>query len=336
MLLKKCFKKRTVKKEMSLREFYDKRDKVLVVRNARGMGDILMHRMIFEDFHKIMPGIKITFACPKPYHDLIEGHPFVQEVVDSGTVERSEYLISYDTSSCCIKHECATAPFADKHRADIWAEHCGVTLTNHDMHLPIMNNEALQTGYLRIKMAKSQSTGNNSPNSPNVLFTPYAFDVQRTLPDRLIVETVKILRGMGCFVYSTYQHDVKLLDDLDVPVLCGYSNHEFFSFVHAADYVVTVDTSVFHYAGGIKKPLTGIFTHVDGKYRGRYFDFVLVQKHRDNGNWPCGPCYNFSMCTHPGLKGTDPNIPRPCVTQLTSGEIKEGISKMFTKWPWKK
>jgi len=44
-------------------------------------------------------------------------------------------------------------------------------------------------------------------------------------------------------------------------------------------------------AGGLGKPLCGIFTFADGKIYGKHYDFVLVQKHRDNGNWNCGSCF---------------------------------------------
>lgn len=334
MLLKKSLKKKIAVRALPLREFYDKRNRVLVVRNARGIGDILMHRMMFEDFQRVMPDIQLVFACPSSYHDIVRDHPFVSEVQDSSRVERGEFMVSYDTSMCCIQHECAS-PVETKHRADVWAEHCGVILGRHNMYMPIISPPQIQAGANRIKQVKTLS-GHKNATSPNVLFTPIAFSALRTLTDEQIVAVVEHLRKKGCFVYSTHTHDVKLLDDLNVPVLCGYNTHEWLSFIYAADYVVTADTSVFHYAGGIGRPMTGIFTHVDGKYRGKYFDFVLVQKHRDNGDWPCGPCYNWGNCTHPKCpSNADDDTPRPCLTELKPSEILEGINKMFAKWPVK-
>lgn len=314
---------------MSLREFYDKRNKVLVIRDARGIGDILMHRMMFEDFHRVMPDIHLVFACPASYHSIMANHPHVNELRDSSNIDRNEFLVSYNTSNCCIKYECKS-PVADKHRADIWAEHCGVILTRHNMHMPIISPHQIQNGHLQVRQIKARC---GQSKSPSVLFTPIAAEALRTLTNKQIAATVAYLRKKGCFVYSTHMFDANILDELDVPVLCGYNTHEFFSFVCAADYVVTVDTSVFHYAGGLKKPMTGIFTHVDGKFRGKYFDFVLVQKHRDNGNWSCGPCYNYSLCTHPKYKPGD--TLRPCLTEITNDEIFQGIDKMFSKWPMK-
>lgn len=318
---------------LSLREFYDKRNKVIIIRNARGLGDILVHRMLFEDFKRIMPNMHLTFACPRIYHDVVKDHPFLDEVVDSAFVNRDNYMVSYDTSSCCVKWERAHSPHANKHRADIWADHCGIQLSQHNMRLPFIDQETIQFGLFQIKQIRSMAPKIYSPTAPNVLFTPLAYDEQRSLTDQQILGVVKYLKDKGCFVYSTHQTKMDFLEDLGVPVLAGYSIPKWLSFVHAADYVVTVDTAVFHYAGGIGKPMTGIFTHVDGKWRGRYYDFILVQKHRDNGNWPCGPCYEYGMCTHPLCEDpSDLESPRPCLTELTVHEIIAGLEKMFTKW----
>lgn len=317
----------------TLREFYHRRNKVLIIRNARGMGDILVHRMIFEDFKKIMPEMHLTFACPKQYHDLMQKHPFIDELIDSGHVNRFNYPISYDTSQCCIKYECKTAPIVDKPRPDIWAEHCGVKLTSHNMHVPFISNNTIQTGILQVKQAKNMNFKLYFKNSPNVLFCPIAFEKLRTLTDQQIEAVIEHLRIKNCFIYSTHHSKVPILEKLNVPVLYGATIPDWLSYIHAADYVISVDTATFHYAGGIKKPLVGIFTYADGKLRGKYYDFIMVQKHRDNGNWQCGPCYNHVMCSHP--KCTNPLSlvdPKPCLTELTNEEIITGIEKMFNKW----
>ena len=335
MLVKRMLpKQKTVRTiPLSLQQFYDRRNRVLIIRSSRGLGDILMHRMIFEDFKKLMPDMHLTFACQPHYHDVVRGHPFLDAVVDCNAVNRENYMVSYDTSQCCIFWESAKAPHADKNRADIWAEHCGVKLTTHDMHVPFISQDMIQFGDFQVKQAKGMSTSIYKKDSPNVLLAPIAYEPIRSLPKGIIAGAVEYLRARGCFVYSTHHEQLSILDDLGVPVLKGYKIPQWFSFIHAADYVVSVDTSVFHYAGGIKKPLVGVFTHVDGKYRGQYYDFVLVQKHRDNGDWPCGPCYNYTMCTHPKGKGTGWDQKKPCWSELTLEMVIEGIEKMFARWP---
>ena len=89
--------------------------------------------------------------------------------------------------------------------------------------------------------------------------------------------------------------------------------------MNAVNYVISVDTGTFHLAGGLHKPMTGIFTWTDGKIRGNCYDFILVQNHRDDG-WECGPCW--SPCD---------NI--KCQQQITMDMLLDGINKMFLKWP---
>jgi ADP-heptose:LPS heptosyltransferase len=332
-LLKATLRKRIVNcvtPKVTLKDFYDKRKHILIYRNARGIGDILMHRLIFEDFKKTMPDMKLIFACPKDYHCLVKDHPFVDEVVDSAIVNKSNYVMSYDTSDCCIQWESYHAPFASKNRADLWAEHCGIKLTNPNMYLPFINNDLMQFGLFQVRQARNMSLPRATGS--NVLFAPTTYDRLRTLLPEHIEGVIAWLRKQGHFVYATHNRPIPILEELNVPVLYGYSIPEWFSLIHAADYVISADTSVFHYAGGIKKPLVGIFTHVDGKYRGKYYDFVLVQKHRDNGDWPCGPCYNWTTCKHPKGMNCTKDDPRPCLTELTVKEITDGMEKMFQKW----
>ena len=70
-----------------------------------------------------------------------------------------------------------------------------------------------------------------------------------------------------------------------------------------------------------------MFSFTDGKVYGKYYDFVLVQKHRDNGDWECGPCFNLTLCPK------TQSFPKPCLTELTSEDIIQGLLKAQKKWP---
>ncbi len=319
--------------ELSLREFHSRRNKVLITRDARGIGDILCARMLFANVKKAMPNAHVTFACYKQYLPLLNNHPFLDEAVDVKTVDVNQYGVSYDISKCCIIHESKEMGNNKLHRAEIWADHCGVPLTDHDMHLPLISKEKMIEGHLAVKQLRMMATSEFNKDGPSVLFSPLAFDLLRSLTLEQTKWAVDILRDKGLFVYATHQQPVELYKRFNIPAMISRSYEDWFSYIHAADYVVTVDTSNFHYAGAIKKPLTGIFTHVDGKLRGKFYDFVLVQKHRDNGDWPCGPCYNYIYCTHEDCKNPrDPIGGRPCQSHLTKEEIEDGVTKMLKKW----
>ncbi len=334
MLLKIKRKEKSLN-EIPIREFYNKRNKVVIIRNSRGIGDILNCRMLFKDFKKIMPNLHLTFACFEDYFGLVKGHPCVDEVIHADKVVKSEYMASYDISNCCIHYESREMSKNKKHRAEIWAEHCGISLENHDMDLPFINKEKIADGCTALKSIRQN-------NKLSVFFSPIAFEKLRCLTDEQIIGTIKVLREKGLFVYSAHNTKLDQLEKQGVPVLIGKTLEDWMSYIHAADYVVTADTSNFHYAGGIGKPMTGIFTHVDGKLRGKFYDFILVQKHRDDGNWPCGgPCYNYLYCSHPNCtepvvgpnNQRSPNGMRPCLTEITVDEIKIGIEKMLQRWP---
>lgn len=335
-------KKKPKPTEPTLRDFYNKRNKVLIVRDARGIGDILNCRMLFKNFKTLEPDLHLTFACFEEYFELVKDHPCLDEVISIENIDKNNYMTSYDISNCCTKYESSEMNKNTKHRAEIWADHCGLSLKDHDMHLPFISREKLLDGSLSLKQLRNTSQLRHNNNGPNVLFSPIAYEKIRSLPDDRITEIVKYMRKKGLFVYSIHSAPISVLTALEVPVLTGRTFADWMSYIHAAHYVVTVDTSTFHYAGGINKPLTGIFTHVDGKLRGKFYDFVLVQKHRDNGDWPCGgPCYNYLYCSHPKCDApvVGPNNQRtplglrPCVTELTMAEIEAGIDKMLDRWP---
>jgi len=310
--------KRKVAK-LSLRDFHELRNKVLIYRNLGGLGDILMHRMIFEDFKKINPEMKLVFACPPQYHDAVKDHPYIDELKDSNHVEMTDYVMAYNTSSACTRHEVHVAPLSDKHRSDIWANHCGVELTNHNMHIQLTDPE--------LELGRAWVRQNNPEGKPSVIFCPVSAMASKNLQPFQLRGIVQGLREMGYFVYSCHSTPVKELDDLGVPVIYGQKVRSWMSLIMAADYVLSVDTAAFHFAGGMKKPLTGVFTWADGKVYGKYFDFVLVQKHRDDGNWPCGPCYCWLQCP----LSKEPL--KPCLTQISAAMVLDGCRKMFAKWP---
>jgi len=332
-MIKGKIKRIQEKKERSIKDFADKMNKVLLTRNSRGIGDILNCRMLFKEFKRVMPDMHLTFACFKEYHDLLKNHPFLDAVADSKTVDRDEFGITYDISTPCIYYESAKAPIVDKHRADIWAEHCGLQLVEHDMVVPFIDSEAISNGYIALNQVRQSSLSFHHKNGPSVLIAPFAYEITRTLLNKQIIDLVSILRRKGLFVYAAHTQNNPTLAQLNVPVLLG-SLSDWMGHIHAADYVVSVDTATFHYAGGIRKPLTGIFTMVDGKLRGKYYDFILIQKHRDNGNWPCGPCYAHSRCTNPRCKNPEEYFDaKPCLTEITDKEMEEGVDKMIQKWP---
>jgi ADP-heptose:LPS heptosyltransferase len=306
-------------KGVPLREYYEKRNRLLVIRDTGGLGDILMLRMIFEDFHRYVPGVKIVVAAPTQYHDVLKDHPFIDEVIDSTQIELSDFVVSYNLTSACGKYELKVAPMADKHRSDIWASHCGIELEQHNMHLSV---DAGITEACRAEMERYRT----HEKGPIILISPVSAIRSKDLAPAQANGVITELRKMGYFVLAFHKHPLK---KLKVPTICAKSVIDFLGFINASAYIITVDSAPFHAAGGLGKPQTAVFSWADGKVYGKWYDkYVLVQHHRDNGDWNCGPCYRWFDCPKE-KKGSR----KPCITSITVGEIVDGAKEMIERWP---
>lgn len=318
-------KKSPKPKVWSLKEFYQKRNKLLFLRETGGLGDILMHRMIFEDVKKIMPESEIIFACPKKYHDAVNDHPYIDEILDSSEVNHLDYVIAYNTTTACSRYELRMAPLSGAHRSDIWANHCGVELTTHDMHINLTNEEK-EYGKSLIQRIRGDNIG------PSVALCPVSAMRNKNFTKEQLKWIVDDIQSRGGFLFALHNHPVEDLKDI-ITVFADKGKplgiRRWMSVMWAVDYVVTVDTASFHLAGGLKKPMTAMFTFADGDVYGKYYEAELVQKHRKNGDWDCGPCYNWSNCpkTNQAIK--------PCLTEVTEEMLLDGIDRMFKRWPMK-
>lgn len=299
----------------NLKQFLDKRYNVLVKRQKGGLGDIFMHRMIFEDMKKLLPRATLTFACPEQYHPAVIDHPFIDRVVDSGSADENDYGVHYNTSWICSDYELEHAPFNKKHRADIWADYCGVSLKTHNMNFVISEQEKDDIN----KVLKE-----NNINRPFVVVCPVTAMVSKNLDPHQILPVCERLKKLG--------FSVAFLHNRDLPeygrTLHFLNTRQFMALISVADMVVAADTAALHCAGGMGRPTVGVFGWADGKVYGKYYEnFFLVQKHReDDPEWQCGPCYNLNIC--PKCEVT--KFRKPCITEINADFIWGGVDKCLS------
>lgn len=318
-----------------LNEFAQKNKNILIVRAVSGLGDIFMHRMMFKNFKDIMPDVKIHFACFEGYAPAVQDHPYIDEVIPVKMAKArpeinqlleefrstNKFWRIHDTCTACQEYEEKKSPFADLHRSDIWAKECGIKLTDHDMHVRFSEEE--------LKWGKNRIEETRVKDGPIICIAPISSTQNKDISPENMVGLINGLRERGYKnMFGLHSSPIKTLLQNDVPCINNLSIREWMSVINASDYVISVDTSTYHCAGGLKKPLVGMFTWADGVVYGQYFDFCLVQRHRNTDpNWTCGPCYCWHACpkTKQHLK--------PCVTEITSEMILEQVDKMFEKWP---
>lgn len=301
----------------SVRDYYERRNKVLILRANGGLGDILMHRMLFEDIKILNSELEITFACPAAYNDAVYDHPFLDKVIDCKKVDVKDYIFSGITTNACNIHEMAMAPYSKHHRSDIWARHCGMELTKHNMHINL-EEEYIASAKKRLQQ---ESHGKKS-----VVLCPISAMIAKNLTNEQQIDIINILHELDYHVYVLHNKPMPHLTEIGIPVWNNLSIREWMGAIEVSDYVISVDSAAFHYAGGVGKPLLGIYTFADGKVYGKYYQSELIQIHRDTHKGWCGPCYNWPNC--PKTR----QIPKPCLTNLTIEDFRDGIQRMLSRW----
>jgi ADP-heptose:LPS heptosyltransferase len=319
MMTPKMRKVRTHNADMSIRDFYDKRNKILIIRDGGGVGDILMLRMMLQDFKDLMPEAEIVIATTPNYFTMIEDHPAVSKVVNSRELDENQYLISYNVTSACIRYETKIAPRADLHRSDIWAAHCGVELKNHDMHLKVSQD----LKQFAVKLFASLGI----QKRPLVAFSPSSSMLSKDLGAEQINAIVDGVRALGCEIFILNK---TMIPGANCPQANSMSLSQWLACVEQSDYVITVDTGTFHAANGFQKPTVAIYGWADGNVYGKYHERMeLVQRHRDHIPGWCGPCFNWNNCP----KCPDNNKRKPCMTELTGEEICEALARLIQRYP---
>ncbi len=111
----------------------------------------------------------------------------------------------------------------------------------------------------------------------------------------------------------------------EVPMISGLSIRQWMSVMSLTDYVISVDTSSFHLAGGLGKPVLGIFSIVSGETYSKYYPQAITLQ----GNCPLdhSGCYLWNKCP------VTREIRKPCITSIKVNEIIEKFKKLISKFP---
>lgn len=326
-MLKLVTKKKLPPKPVTLKEHYERRNKILIKRTCGGFGDVLMCRMLFEDFAKAFPGAEITFTCPHNFIEMAKNHPFAKSLslkqIDDALLE-NQYGAIYDISTACRVYETRWGPKNTFNRSDIWAAHCGITLEKHEMYLtpdPEM-----------MKICRAALEFHNKECKPRVLVvtqsthhglrgTEDEFGIGKSINPNQLAGIIHGLRERGYWPYTVHSERRADYEQLGVEQFTGIATQAWIAMFALADYVITIDTAGLHIAGGLKKPTVAIFTFTNNlPYTRHYPNMEPVQ----------GPCpYGFPGCftSHLHCKKKKKE-PYPCQAGIKPDDILSAFDRL--------
>lgn len=299
----------------SLSKYASVAKKVLIYRNMGGLGDILMHRMLFKNIKDIDPECELYFACPSIFHDAAEGHSYIDHVIPITDLDLDDYGVAYNTTGYCHRHEVAAGKQAYMHRSDIWAKGIGIELVDHSMYLEIPPED----DEFAKKILKKEK--------PIVLVAPLSAIKTKNLNKGQLKPIIDELKK-DYQIVGIHKDDNEIFNECNINLIKNVTIKQWMAIINNVDYVLSVDTAAFHCAGGLGKPVVGVFTWADGYVYGKYYDKkVIVQKHwKYDANWTCGPCYDhLRLCPFK-------TAVKPCQSLLTSNEILDGFYQLVEKY----
>jgi len=303
------------KNDSPLSTYFDQIKKILIIRRQGGAGDILMTRMLFYDIKKLCPNHQVDYAIPPNYWPLVQDHPYIDNVLNCNSVDTTNYGFVSDITNQCGRYETSTSPFVTKHRSDIWANHIGINLTQHEGHINF-SNEEIQTA--RALLAKV-----NPKDVPVVVITPITAHSGKDIPLNVIEEVAKGVRSRGYFPLLTHSSAVELKE-----AYCLYdaSLRQWMAAVSLCNIGITAATSAYCLLNLLHKPTVAVFGCEDLDVYAMHFpECTPVQRHRaDRNGWDFCPCWCCWQCVYktPGL------YPPACLESITADEILFNFDKV--------
>lgn len=302
---------------MNIVNYYNNRNKILLNHKIGGLGDVFLSRMLVKQIKSQIKNCSLDYACLPLYFDAISDHPLLDNIVDSRDVDVNKYGYEIDISvklPDIIERE--ESINCTRSRVEIWADLYNIE-KNFDMMLTI--NKDCKSKIESILPKKNKKLVGFCPIS-RMAIKSLSIEQQQSILKKILEYNVDIV--------GIHNKKLQAFENLNIQTLTNLNIKELIALVDYCDYIVSVDTSIFHIAGGLNKPLLGIFTYTDGYLYGKHYKKIIVQKHRlHDPSWTCGPCYAKESCPKSKLQL------KPCLTELKDQDFVKGIEKLFNIWP---
>jgi ADP-heptose:LPS heptosyltransferase len=293
------------------RLFRSPEPRILIKRRLGGIGDVIMSTPLIKALKTLIPHCHITYATDTSYAqgalaDVILHNPYVDELVQFGTVDESSFDYSVDITSTGLSRE--KSGQIPPNRIDLFAEEAGISIDNDPVPDYVLSEEEIVSGKELINSVVADLT------RKIIVVQPRSNDMRRSWPAEHVNELCSMLSKDYSVIVLDWGHSIDswftnenciTLKNLDLNIAAAV--------IHHSDLIVCPDSSILHLAGALRKSIVTIFGPIPAICRiNHYHDCVAIQL-----KLPCSNCFYTPRC-----KDSDKLT---CLKKITPSMVHETI-----------
>ncbi|QUD89091.1 glycosyltransferase family 9 protein [Phenylobacterium montanum] len=300
-------------------EANDQEPAILVTRAMGGLGDIAM----------MTPGLRalalrynrrVAFAIPAKFHPALAGDPHYDLIDSDGFIDLAQYRRWRNLTACpAARYESRRTPNIKRGRVELFARGMGVKLNLLNRY-----GQTIQGRLSQAQRAVRDELRLRAPAGRRIVGVAlHSREEYRDYP-----AMGQLLRELAdrYFVIAIHTTPTPIPDS---PNIVGWFSKPLdaaIAAVAACDTFISVDTALFHFAGGFGVPTVGIFGPTSAKVRSTHLTNVVPV---EAPGLVCRPCWRNEdeICQISG------NFDSVCMASIRSQEILSAVERALMLAP---
>lgn len=299
--------------------------KILIKRRLGGIGDVIMTTPLLKAIKNLIPHCELIYATDIKYSegalkDVVEHCPYVDIVVQNGTVRDSDYDYSVDVTSTGLNRErSGTIP---PNRIDMFAEEAGVDIREDPTPVYELTEKEIEQG---LKELEEIINSKKNKDLKIIAIQARSNDNRRCWPIDHVQELLDILsnkEGYRVLLFD-WGSDIKRWkkNNNNTFLIFDKKLNETARLIKQADVVVCPDSSMLHLAGALNKKTVTIFGPIPPESRINYYQNASAIQL----DLPCKNCWYSPRCRK------NSGMTLACLTGITPEMVEAEVEKKLSE-----
>ncbi len=293
---------------------------ILVRRETKGIGDLLMASTGIEALKTKYPDKKIHVAVDKTLFPVIEKNPHIDEIIDAtSAINYKRYFAAIDISYPCARYETARLSNnrpVEKSRVEVFAEALGTRNLITDLLPKFYIGEEDEI------WAKEFLQNLHLDNKPKIAVAFKSAETYRNWPEENQKQLIDLIKDQYNVIILHHSRETFFKDTIDA---CGLKLRQSAGILKQCDGLITVDSGPLHMAAAFNIPTIALFGPIDYKARCKGYKNTTVV----TSNLDCIPCWRngITACQKTGKIKNYSN----CLKIISANQIAKITKQKFIK-----